>query len=141
MPAWSRRRIVVIALSAVAVLALVAIAFTLGPRSGPLHVTVKNESPSTLQGLSIRPEVGASVDLPRIALGSAVTVRLSLPESRENALFLVDSGARRYLLLTYFEGDPGGSVSVTITGGSPRGLQGDGVDQSHYSPRGRFKLE
>ncbi len=141
MAAWSRRRKVAVTFSSIAVLALVAIAFMFGPRLGPLHVTVKNESSSALQGLSIQPEVGEPVDLPRITPGSSVTVRLTLPEFRENVLFLVDSGARRYLLLPYFEGDPRGSVSVTIAGGAPGDLQGDGVDQSGYSPRGRFKLE
>jgi hypothetical protein len=109
-------------------------------RDNSLEVTIRNESGSAIDGLSLVSNVGAHTSVPPVAVARSVSVRPALGGGEAN-LALVDAQGRRYLLLGYFEGDPGGKVTVTIAARSPKGLVGDYDDETHYSPAGQQKLE
>ena len=118
-------------------LALVAATTTLGLvllfHSAPLKVTLSNHSGATLDGLILISSAGPRTALPALSPGQSVTVSPEVGRS-EDALTLQDASGRRYTLLAYYEGNPGGTLTVTITGTAAGSLRGSMVDKTHFAP-------
>jgi hypothetical protein len=135
-----RRWIIVAVLSGGAALAL-ALAWVALAYLSPLEVTVHNETGAALPALTLRSEAtGQRTAVPGLATGESATVRPALGPS-EDQLSLVDAQGRTYVLLGYVEGDPGGSVTVTVTAVTAEGLTGSVLDETRYSPSGEWVLE
>lgn len=101
----------------------------------PLDVTILNRTPMVLAGLGMVTGSGSRTTIPAVMAGAAVSVRPQLGAG-EDSLYLVDPHGRRYPLLDYFEGDPGGEVTIVIEAFSSDGLQGRALDRSRYAPAG-----
>ena len=135
-PRW--KAVIVGALVVLAV--AVGLAWLFMPHDGSLEVTIRNDSGSVIEGLSLVSNVGPRTSVPPVAVARSVSVRPALGGGEAN-LALVDAQGRRYLLLGHFEGDPGGKVTIAIAGRAPRGFVGEYDDETHYDPSGRQKLE
>ena len=99
----------------------------------PLEVTVRNETGQALPALGLRSEAtGQRTAVPDLAAGESVSVKPAIGPS-EDQLSLVDAQGRSYVLLGYIEGDPRGSVTVTLTGATPDGLTGRVLDDTGFS--------
>jgi hypothetical protein len=107
--------------------------------SRPLRVTVRNGTPHPIDGLALVNGRGIRTPLARISPGGTAVVQPRVGPS-EDHLSLVDSSGTPYVLLGYFEGNPGGEVTVTIDQVAPEGLVGRVLDRSRYAPAGEFGL-
>lgn len=106
----------------------------------PLEVTVRNQTGSTVGDLVLVSEAtGQRTAISSVAAGRSVTVQPSVGPS-EDQLSMVDAKGRKYCLLGYFEGDPGGEVTVTVTAASDAGLAGSVLDETRYSSSGESTL-
>jgi hypothetical protein len=119
--------------------AAVAVVWFFVFRSSPLEVTIHNATGGPVGGLSLATDSGLRTSVPDVAAGASVT---SIPQlgGGEDSLSLVDGEGREYLVLDYFEGDPGGSATITITGASGRGLSGRVLDERAAFPGGESAL-
>lgn len=100
--------------------------------SAPLKVTLSNHSGATLNGLILVSSAGPRTALPALAPGQSATATPEVGRS-EDALTLQDATGRRYTLLAYYEGNPGGTLTVTITGVAAGTLRGGMVDKTHFA--------
>jgi len=107
--------------------------------SGPLEVTVRNETGTAISGLALVSGTGFRTPLSDVAAGGSITVKPRVGGS-EDDLDLVDGQGKRYLVLDYFEGDPGGQLTIVITGTSDQGLTGRVNDETDYFPAGESTL-
>ena len=135
----TKRRWIILAL--VVVVAAAALAWVAYAQVRPLEVTVRNETGQALPALWLRSEAtGQRTAVPGLAASDSVSVKPALGPS-EDQLRLVDARGRSYVLLGYVEGDPGGNVTVTITGATPDGLTGRVLDETRYSASGESVLK
>jgi hypothetical protein len=135
-----RRRVHVVVLAAVVAAASLAMVAWLAARDAPLEVTIRNESGTTLGGLVLVSDAGPRTAVPTLATGASarLTPRVG---AADDCLTMLDSAGHRYALLAYFEGNPGGTLAVSVTGASDRGLSGPIVDRTHYAPDSDAVLE
>jgi hypothetical protein len=110
-----------------------------GCGGGRLDVRVENDTEAVIRGLSLISGEGTSVPIPEIAPGDSFVTTPALGPG-EGHLLLEDQGGRRYEILPYFEGNPGGEVSVEITASAEEGLEGTVDDRSRYSSAGEYPL-
>jgi hypothetical protein len=120
------------------VLAAVAILLH-GCGNDRFEVTVENGTGESIRGLRLLPGVGAVIPVPEIPAGGSFRIEPA-PGSGENHLLLEDHGGRRYEVLPYFEGDPGGEVVIEIVESGEEGLQGTVDDRTRYCHAGEYPL-
>jgi hypothetical protein len=106
----------------------------------PLDITIENMTPYPISGLVLVPAGGVPLSIPQIAAGESCAVRPSFG-SGESHLVLVDSFELRYMVLPYFEGNPGGELAIVLEGCDSTGLSGRIVDRTHYAPSGESPLQ
>jgi hypothetical protein len=135
----TKRRWLVLAL-ALGSVAAVSLVWFFVFRSSALEVTIHNATGGPVGGLSLVTESGLRTSVPDVAAGASVALKPRLGGG-EDSLSLVDSEGRAYLVLDYFEGDPGGSASITITDASEQGLSGRVLDERAAFPGGEFDLK
>jgi hypothetical protein len=92
-----------------------------------------------ISGITLVSGHGDRTSVPDVAVGESVTVQPRVGPS-EDHLNMVDSRGSVYSLLGYFEYNPGGRVTVTVTEASEQGLVGRIVDETHYDPWGESEL-
>jgi hypothetical protein len=124
-------------------IAILAVAFFLVLRvltaGGPLEVTVVNSTLSPIEGLALATASGQT-EIAGVAAGSSVTVRPRLSDGKDR-LSLLDAQGRSYILLSDVDGNPGGTVTVIISGESGAGLEGSVEGNSDYFPKGQSTLK
>ena len=135
----TKRRWLVLAL-ALGSVAAVALVWFFVFRSSPLEVTIHNVTAGPVGGLSLVTDSGLRTSVPDVAAGASVALKPQLGGG-EDSLSLVDGEGREYLVLDYFEGDPGGSAAITITGASQKGLSGRVSDERAAFPGGESVLK
>ena len=103
-----------------------------------LKVTIENRTGAPLDGLTLvsdgAPDLRTTV--PSVAPGSSLQLQPQFPDS-ETGLRLVDAFGHQYAVLGYVEGNPGGTLTITVTGQSSAGLEGTVVDNNHYAASGQ----
>lgn len=135
----TKRRWVIPAVGAACGVAALVAGWTFLFSNTALAVTVDNQSGVPLDGLAL---VSSShrTTMPEVPTGESVTVEPRVGPG-EDHLVMVDADGREYQLLGYFEGDPGGKVTVTVNRASGDGLAGRVLDETVYSPAGESVLE
>lgn len=106
----------------------------------PLDITIENMTPFPVTGLVLVPEGGDPLPIPEIAAGESFVIRPSFGPG-ESHLVLVDSFELRYMVLPYFEGNPGGELAIVLEGCDSTGLSGRILDRTHYAPSGESPLQ
>lgn|GEM_PF-3095704 len=127
--------------AAVAILGLAAfLAWRMLAPGGPLEVTVVNGTPDRLDGLALVSGSGVRTPIPDLAPDDSATVRPRFSEDGDR-LMLADAGGGEYGVLDWFEGDPGGQVTIIIRSVSTSGLEGRVVASPDYLDSGETPLE
>jgi hypothetical protein len=103
--------------------------------SNPLKVTVRNETSATVSGVTLVCGHGDRTSVPDVGPGESVTVQPRVAPG-EDSLTIVDSRGRVYYVLGYFEDNPGGRVTITITSASDGDISVEVRDETDYSPAG-----
>jgi hypothetical protein len=97
----------------------------------PFTVRVENRSQQPLASLVLVANGSLQTSVPTLVAGQSVSTSPRVGTS-ENTLTLLDARGREYMLLGYFEGDPGGELTVVVDGISASGLVGKVIDKTHY---------
>jgi hypothetical protein len=135
----TKRRWIIVAGGAVCAVVALAVIWSSVSSSSALAVTVDNRSEVPLKGL-VLVSSGHRTTVPGVPAGESVTVEPRVGPG-EDHLAMVDADGREYQLLGYFEGDPGGKVTVTVSRASGDGLAGHILDETVYFPAGESALE
>ena len=127
--------------AALAILGLAALlAWRMLAPGGPLEVTVVNGTPSRLDGLSLIAGSGVRTPIPDLAPDGSATVSPRFDDEGDR-LMLADARGGEYGVLDWFEGDPGGQVTIIIRRASSSGLEGQVVASPDYLDSGEAPLE
>jgi hypothetical protein len=135
----TKRRWFLSALGAGCAVVVLALAWFVFVYSSPLKVTVRNDTSAPISGIALVSGHADRTSVPDVAAGESVTVQPRVGPS-EDHLTMVDARGRVYYLLGYFENNPGGRVTITLTGASDQGLAGRVEDKTHYDPWGESTL-
>jgi hypothetical protein len=135
----TKRRWIIVAVGGVCLVVVLAVAWPFLFSNGALAVTVDNQTGVPLNGL-VLVSTDQRTTVPQVPADGSVTVEPRVGRG-EDHLAMVDAEGREYQLLGYFEGDPGGRVTVTVRRASSEGLVGRVLDQTVYSPSGESALE
>ena len=127
-----------IALAVVALAIVAGVAFFL-VGTGPIAITVTNQSTTPLAGVTLVSATGFRTPVPAVGPGESTTARPRLGTSDDD-LALVDVSGARYTILGYVTGNPGGHAVVTISDSTAGSLVGRVSVQSEAQPSGDFLL-
>ena len=127
-----------IALIVVALAIVAGVAFFLGG-TGPVAITVANESSAPLAGVTLVSATGFRTPVPTVGPGELTIVRPRLGTSDDD-LELADASGARYTVLGYVTGNPGGHAIVTITDSTAGSLVGRVSVRADAQPSGDFPL-
>ena len=134
----TKRGWIIVAVGAGCAVVALAVGWQRLSSSSVLAVTVDNQTGVPLEGL-VLVSTGHRTAVPEVPAGGTVTVEPRVGPG-EDHLTMVDAQGREYYLLGYFEGDPGGKVTVTVSGASSGGLAGRVLDETVYFPAGESVL-
>ncbi len=131
----TKRRWLLLTLGAGCAVVVLSLAWFFLIYSSPLKVTIHNDTSAPISGMTLVSGHGDHTSVPDVAEGESVTVQPRVGPS-EGHLTMVDARGRVYYLLGYFEDNPGGRVTVTITPTQVGDVSVVVLDETHYSPAG-----